>query len=98
MRLPELLRACLPQHSFQWWRRRWRLAMARRLFVSVGEAEQITFVPRTTKDRQPGGQCPAASETHRYGDGRKPRRRGIDLAVIAGQIRTHVADDRRRIA
>lgn len=72
--------------------------MVCRLFVGVGECKQVAFGPGTAEDRQTRRQSAAASETHRHGDRRKPRRRCIDLAVIAGQIRAYVADDRWRIA
>ena len=72
--------------------------MVRRLLVRVGEREQPAFVPGTAKDRQARGECAAACETHRDRDRRKPCRRRIDLAVVARQIRSHVADNGRRIA
>src|SRR5439155_16463329 len=82
----------------QWRSRRWGFAMVRRLFVRVSEREQRAFVPRTSEDRQPGGECAAAGEAHRHGDRGKTGRRRIDLAIVACQIETHIADDRRRIA
>src|SRR4051812_25945526 len=85
-------------NSLQRWRCWWRLSMMRGLFVGVGEREHTAFVPGTTKDRQARGQRAAASKSHRDGDCRKTGRRRIDLAVIAGQILSHVPDDRRRIA
>ena len=72
--------------------------MVRRLFIRIGEREQPAFVPGTAKDRQARGECAAARETHRDRDRGKPGRRRIDLAVVARQIRSHIADDRRRIA
>src|SRR5438105_1136537 len=72
--------------------------MVRRLFVRVGEPEQPAFVPRPAKDRQARGECAAAGEAHWDGDCGKTGRRCIDLAVVAGQIEPHIADNRRRIA
>src|SRR2546421_5597584 len=72
--------------------------MMRRLLVRVSEREQTAFVPGAAKDRQARGECAAARETHRDSDRRETCRRRIDLAVVARQIKSHIADDRRRIA
>ena len=72
--------------------------MVRRLFVRVGEREQAAFVPGTAKDCQARGECASTREAHRDSDRGKPCRRRIYLAFVAFQIKSHIADDRRRIA
>ena len=68
------------------------------MFIPVSERKQPAFVPRTAKDRQARGEGAATRESHRDGDRGKPRGRRIDLAVVAREIRSHIADDRRWIA
>src|SRR5882724_6889288 len=72
--------------------------MVRRLFIRVGEGEQAALIPGAAKDRQARGECAASCETHRDSDRGETCRRCIDLAVVARQIKSHIADDRRRIA
>ena len=73
----------------------WWAAVPGGLFVSVTDPDQGRLAPGSTKNLQPGRQCPMG-KSHWDGHSRKARRRRKSIAVVAVR-RIEVANEPRRI-